>query len=157
MLWRRHCMAESVRKHKRVACLSMNASFQESYKYLAMIEEIMEREQPVRVLKALEAVADLHFRVDTCCASVCVYKLPLSRLVFPWGKTKSFFGKFLMLDFICISSGCVIKQSLMEVDIGFSMAAAGPSGEIFLAPTLPTLGDYACLDAGCNLCPWHRC
>ena len=30
MLWRRHCMAESVRKHKRVACLSMNASFQES-------------------------------------------------------------------------------------------------------------------------------
>ena len=50
-----------------------------------------------------------------------------------------------MLDFICISSGCMIKQSLMEVDIGFSMAAAGPSGEIFLA-----------VRVGSTL-PWSRC
>ena len=50
MLWRRHCMAESVRKHKRVArFLSMDASPQGAYEYLAMTEEIMEREQPVRV------------------------------------------------------------------------------------------------------------
>ena len=41
-------MAESVRKHKRVAhFLSMDAFSQGGYEYLAMTEEIMEREQPV--------------------------------------------------------------------------------------------------------------
>ena len=50
MHWRRACMQDAVKKNLRVArFLSMDASPQGGYEYLAMTEEIMQREQPVRV------------------------------------------------------------------------------------------------------------
>ena len=50
MFWRRTCMEDLLRRNVRVArFLSMDASPQGGYEYLAMTEEIMQREQPFQV------------------------------------------------------------------------------------------------------------
>ena len=92
----------------------------------------------------------------TCCASVCVCVFTNS--VFCVGfalreKQMHSLKDLWMLDFhVYFGIGCFIKPSLIEVDICFPWQPQGQVERSFLAPALPTLGDYTYPMCVCNLC-----